>query len=413
MGVKESPGNGAPHLILLQDKNCNVLQPKETSVTGIWEAWGGWKLTVSWTKSYYQDGRLVKQEKGGWSTPWNIFRTQIKDPSEIPGLWKDFGGKPFEGIREVMSSFEPPPDIPFNPANWNLITHATTDAGNNQILTAPFVTGLGTDKNNNLTFQQRDRTVCESAPPTAPLLANTTTLPWTVGPFGVDIAPDPKSTYTSEFVRGVEFEVARSVSLGVRYDRETKPRVGQAGGLSRKDFLPAEPDVPGLNDPATATTETRPGTTATTETRRPDSPQTMARPDSPRIEHRPDGTKITTRPDGTQVETRPDGTTVERRPFPFEITPRFRKGWEKGMGPFVVDFGHLVTTEVETRPDGTRIETRADGSKVETRPDGTRIWTNPDGTTSTTLPVDSSIEVEPDVPGLEDSSNALPVDQVM
>ena len=73
MGVKESPGNGAPHLIMLQDKNCNVLQPKETSVTAIWEQWGGWKMTVSWTKSYYEDGRLVKQEKGGWSTPWNIF----------------------------------------------------------------------------------------------------------------------------------------------------------------------------------------------------------------------------------------------------------------------------------------------------------------------------------------------------
>ncbi|MBI2999667.1 MAG: tetratricopeptide repeat protein [Deltaproteobacteria bacterium] len=47
MGVKESPGNGAPHLILLQDKNCNVTQPKETSVTAIWEAWGGWKMSCS------------------------------------------------------------------------------------------------------------------------------------------------------------------------------------------------------------------------------------------------------------------------------------------------------------------------------------------------------------------------------
>src|SRR3990172_676047 len=202
MGVKESPGNGAPHLILLQDKNCNVMQPKETSVTGIWEQWGGWKLTVSWTKSYYQDGQLVKQEKGGWSTPWNIFRTQINDPSEIPGIWKDFGSGPFEGTREVMSSFEPSPGVPFVLADWHLITHATTDAGNNQILTAPFVTGLGTDKDNNLTFKPMDRTACESAPPSAPLVANTTTFPWTVGPYAVTIAPDAKSD--------------DSVSLGVR-----------------------------------------------------------------------------------------------------------------------------------------------------------------------------------------------------
>lgn len=307
MGVKESPGNGAPHLIMLQDKNCNVLQPKETSVTGIWEAWGGWRITVSWTKSYYQDGKLVKQEKGGWSTPWNIFRTQIKDPSEIPGIWKDFGDKPFGSIREVMSSFDAPPQIPFNPADWNLITHATTDAGNNQLVTAPFVTGLGTDKDNNLTFQQKDRTVCESAPPTAPLLANVTTFPWTVGPFGIDIVPDTKSTYTGEFVRGIEFEVARSVNLGVRYADRNIPAVPRdTGGLSRSDYL---------------------GTTLTTETR-------------------PDGRKIVTYPDGTKIETPPPDLLFGMEPFSQSKNP-----WLMGIGfSFGSWFGDLPPQQQPAAP---------------------------------------------------------------
>ena len=286
MGVKESPGNGAPHLIMLQDKNCNVLQPKETSVTGIWEQWGGWKLTVSWTKSYYQDGQLVKQEKGGWSTPWNIFRTQIKDPSEIPGIWKDFGGKPFEGTREVMSSFETPPGVQFDPADWNLVTHATTDAGNNQILTAPFVTGLATDKDNNLVFKPMERTACESAPPSAPLLANNpVTFPWTVGPYALTMTPtpDPKDTHKQEFLGGVEFEVARSVSLSVRYIHRSIPSVVADVGQPRPVL--------------------------------PEKTKTPVRPKGDKVETRPDGSATTTQinPDGSTSETG-KGRTAPRDP---------------------------------------------------------------------------------------------------
>lgn len=288
MGVKESPGNGAPHLIMLQDKNCNVMQPKETSVTGIWEAWGGWKLTVSWTKSYYEDGRLVKQEKGGWETPWNIFRTQIKDPSEIPGIWKDFGGKPFEGIREVMSSFEPPPDIPFNPMDWNLITHATTDAGNNQILTAPFVTGLGTDQNNNLIFKPMDQTVCESAPPPAPLLAdNLITFPWDVGPYEITIAsePDPWTVDVRGYADG---PVEGYMFLKVR----------------------ARPIDELLFPGTTMKVETGPG--GSTIVTQPDGTKVGTEPDDrDMMRYMPDGTRIETAPDGSyKIAFFPDGSSV-------------------------------------------------------------------------------------------------------
>jgi hypothetical protein len=330
MGVRESPGNGAPHLILLQDKNCNVMRPSETSVTEIWEAWGGWRITVSWTKSYYQDGQLVKQEKGGWSTPWHIFRAQIKDPSEIPGIWKDFNSKPFEGIREVMSSFEPPPEIPFIPADWNLITHATTDAGNNQLVTAPFVTGLGTDQNNNLTFQQRDRTACESAPPT----------------------PSLASLLATQLIATIPSKT----------------------GLTWR-WAEWFPDAP--------KTETRPGTPATTETR----------PDGTRIETFTDGIRVKTFPNGTRVETHPDGTTV-------------------------TTFSRGNTTE--RRPDGTVISTYLDSTRVSF-PDGSYVDAGPDGKIyfgdpdppQPTQPASPPSQVEPDVPGLEDSDNALPVDQVM
>ena len=355
MGVNESPGNGAPHLILLQDKNCNVLQPKETSVTGIWEQWGGWKLTVSWTKSYYENGRLVKQEKGGWSTPWNVFRTQVKDPGEIPGIWKDFGGKAFEGIRGVVSSFEPPPEIPFNPADWNLIAHATTDAGNNQIVTAPFVTGLGTDKDNNLTFQQRDRTVCESAPPSAPLLANTTTFPWNVGPFGLQIAQQGDRTITRDAMLWAPIDQYGSSS---QYDFQYNPRFT----VDLRYRFPFTPDQPRTNEPSSG------GSVA-----------------GPKIEMRPGGTSVVTYPDGTK----------------FEYDPM------TGLTQILEDGTKIITIY---RGDGGMRVVFPDGSSVEVGKDGSINFNDPP---QPTQQAEGPPPAEPDVPGLEDSDNALPVDQVM
>jgi len=355
MGVKESPGNGAPHLILLQDKNCNVMQPKETSVTGIWEAWGGWKMTVSWTKSYYQDGQLVSQEKGGWSTPWNLFRTQIKDLSEIPGIWKDFGGKPFEGIREVMSSFEPPPEIPFNPADWNLITHTTTDAGNNQILTAPFVTGLGTDQKNNLIFKPMDRTVCESDPPSAPLLSNNLiTFPWNVGPYAVTMTQDPERTrndYEADF-RGIEFTVKKRFAEHFDF--------GPSSGLFGGAIIASPP----------------PDTTV-------------------KIETRAGGSTIVTQPDGTTVETWPDGNTFKKLPDGTEVRT-YPGGYTFTLSPDGTDTRISPGGTVVNLPDGSSVETRSDGTRYEERPDGTTVHTYPNGYGIVRWPDGSSVEGAPD-----------------
>jgi hypothetical protein len=159
-GVKESPGNGAPHWILLQDNKGNVVQPSVVQVYEIWEVWGGWRMTVSWTKSYYQDGQLVRQERGGWSTGWITFVERYKSPAEIPSIWKDFGGKPFEGIRGVVADFKFPEG--FNPADWNLVAHVTTKDGTS-IVTQPFVAAMTKGERGVLSFTQREQTFWESS----------------------------------------------------------------------------------------------------------------------------------------------------------------------------------------------------------------------------------------------------------
>jgi hypothetical protein len=137
-----------------------AIQPTGEQVYQIWEAWGGWKMTVSWTKSYFEDGRLVRQEHGGWSTGWVNFYERYKSPSEVPAIWKDFGGKPFEGIRGVIADFKFPEG--FNPADWNLVAHVTTKDGAS-ILTQPFVASMTAGNRGVLSFTQREQTVWESS----------------------------------------------------------------------------------------------------------------------------------------------------------------------------------------------------------------------------------------------------------
>lgn len=164
MGGIESPGNGAPHLVVLQDNKGNVLQPTGITVYQIWEVWGGWRVTVSWTKSYFEDGRLVKQEHGGWSTSWTEFLGRFKSPGDIPAIWKDFGGKPFEGIRGIIADFKLPEEQTFNMPDWNLVAHITTKEGN-FILTQPFVAGMTAGEKGLLSFTQREQTVYEAMLP--------------------------------------------------------------------------------------------------------------------------------------------------------------------------------------------------------------------------------------------------------
>ncbi len=159
-GVTESPGNGAPHLILLQSRNGETLQPNDVTAYQIWEVWGGWKLTVSWTKSYYENGQLVRRESGGWNTGWITFVERFKSPADIPAIWKDIGGKPFEAIRGVIANFNLPDK--FNPADWNLVAHYTTKDGGS-IVTQPFVTDLAAGNQGVLAFRQREMTYWEES----------------------------------------------------------------------------------------------------------------------------------------------------------------------------------------------------------------------------------------------------------
>ncbi|MCC6212623.1 MAG: hypothetical protein IT513_16435 [Burkholderiales bacterium] len=161
LGVQQSPGNGAPHLIALQDANGNTMQPSKIAVYQIWEARGEWTLNVSWTKSYYQDGQLVRQEKGGWTANWTEVLGRYKTPGELPAIWQDFGGRPFDGARGVVADFQLPAGQAFNSADWNLVAHVATRDGDS-IVTQPFVASMNAAEKGSLSFTQHEHTVWEA-----------------------------------------------------------------------------------------------------------------------------------------------------------------------------------------------------------------------------------------------------------
>jgi hypothetical protein len=149
--IKKSPRSGAPHLMALQDRKCRLILPARIFV---YELWVTWTLEVNWTKSYYQDGQLVSQEHGGWTDSWTDLLARYSGVMFLPGIWEDFGGKPFKGVRSVIAEFELPKGEKFNPEDWSFITHITRKAPGGGIITAPIVTNMTRNEDGTLSFKE-------------------------------------------------------------------------------------------------------------------------------------------------------------------------------------------------------------------------------------------------------------------
>ncbi len=149
--IKDDPEKGAPHLIALQDRNCRILMPVKVSA---FELWGTWSLQVSWTKSYYENGRLMRAESGGWNTSWTELLGRYHSSAEIPGIWQSFGNKPFKGVRGIIAEFQLPPGETFTPGDWYLVTQVTRPGPTSDaIVTEPVVASLHRQKDNTFHFE--------------------------------------------------------------------------------------------------------------------------------------------------------------------------------------------------------------------------------------------------------------------
>jgi len=152
--VSDSPDKGAPHMMVLQNRDGRILRP-----TGymIFKLWVNWKLTVTITRETYVDGQLVDRNVTSESTRWRELLESYRQLMEAPGIWERLGLSPFGKLRGIIAQYPLPAD--FDPSEWSLISHVTSKSmlfGRDVIRTVPFVASMGQGKRNDLSFSAQD-----------------------------------------------------------------------------------------------------------------------------------------------------------------------------------------------------------------------------------------------------------------
>jgi hypothetical protein len=135
--IARSPDKGTFQTAFLERPSTGeTIAPSDV---GPCDLWGEWKLTVSWTKSTYVDGQLVKQESGGWSEggffkiPGTLSRADAPD-----GLWRRMGfSSATAGARQIGAIFDAPP----GGGPLTFVVHVTRPRGD-PVTTVPFVLTL-------------------------------------------------------------------------------------------------------------------------------------------------------------------------------------------------------------------------------------------------------------------------------
>ena len=134
--IAKSPDNGTFQTGFLENPRGEAMAPADV---GICDLWGEWKLTVSWTKSTYVDGQLVKQESGGWSKLGRFVIPGTLSTVDRPdGLWKRLGfSNASHGARKIAMQYKLPP----GGGPVDLIVHVTRPSGD-PVTTVPFALRL-------------------------------------------------------------------------------------------------------------------------------------------------------------------------------------------------------------------------------------------------------------------------------
>lgn len=129
--IADSPDSGAPHTMLLQNQNGDMLWPIGYMV---FELWRNWKLTITVTRETYVDGQLVSREVSQSSYSWKELLDRYVAVLEAPSIWEQLGGdnpKAFSKFRGVIVQYALPEN--FNPAEWTLVTHVTSKSKYSEI----------------------------------------------------------------------------------------------------------------------------------------------------------------------------------------------------------------------------------------------------------------------------------------
>jgi hypothetical protein len=135
-GIDNAPDAGTFQSTFLQDPGGQVLAPADV---GICDLWGEWSLTVSWTRSTYVDGELIKRESGGWAKEGLFSIPGVLSPVDQPdGLWRRLGfSNASHGARQVGAVF-PLSAAELAKSPLDFVVHVTRPS-EDPVTTVPFV----------------------------------------------------------------------------------------------------------------------------------------------------------------------------------------------------------------------------------------------------------------------------------
>ncbi len=135
-GVETSPDNGTFQTAFLQNAAGAEQAPRDVGVCGLW---GSWSLSVSWTRTTYENGQVINRESGGWERAGQFAIPGVVSTSDRPdGLWRRLGfSNASHGARQIAMQYQvTPADLAAGPVQ--VVIHVTRPSGD-PVTTVPFV----------------------------------------------------------------------------------------------------------------------------------------------------------------------------------------------------------------------------------------------------------------------------------
>ena len=137
--IKKADDRGTFQYVYLVDESGRMLLPKKIEIYKIWQKH---TLTVSWTRSEYVDGVLVRRTSGGWTESWTrdlgTFTRQSAGSAIAPGIWQLAGyDRAHAGLRRIGTTFDLDPEQLSARGRLYLVVHITRPSLD-PVTTVPF-----------------------------------------------------------------------------------------------------------------------------------------------------------------------------------------------------------------------------------------------------------------------------------
>jgi hypothetical protein len=224
--IAKSPDNGTFQTAFLENPQGEAMAPADV---GICDLWGEWKLTVSWTKTTYVDGQVVKRESGGWQKAGRFSVPGVLSSAERPdGLWKQLGfSNASHGARKIAAQYR----LPAGGGPVDAVIHVTRPSGD-PVTTVPFALRM-VEGPNGFTFTKAPEIPC---PPEA---TQVRTDPVPAPPVVASNPPPPSATQVRELTPVEDlYTLERDIDTDAGIDRAIRRRLSrpQCTQIERSDW---------------------------------------------------------------------------------------------------------------------------------------------------------------------------------